>query len=219
MTINDRNRFAFSYTAHDVRDKNFIYKNFNKAVSYHSNFSQSKFNATSLVGAKFKFCSFYGATFDNCLIRGALFRKCNFQQAVFKNCIISSSVFDRTTLKNCKFIDCKVVSTGKFCELTLDENLVNTKVYSNFPLESAFEPALIQAVEQLRNHNQIRKSTVLHRKKGKLDTVSIEVLQEEFGDEFLIKYLPVVAEQIKVEFHTLTYVQSALRKIGASAKV
>ncbi|EMN6201112.1 pentapeptide repeat-containing protein [Vibrio vulnificus] len=219
MTINDRNRFAFSYTAHDARDKNFIYKNFNKSVSYRSNFSQSKFSATSLVGTKFKFCSFYGATFENCLIRGTLFRKCNLQKAVFKNCIISAAVFDRTALKNSKFIGCKVVSAGKFSELTRSENIVNTQIYSTFPSESVFNPVLIQTVEQLREHKQIRKSTVLHRKKGKLDTVSIEVLLGEFSEEFLINNLAVAAEQIKVEFHTLTYIQSMLRKIEANANV
>lgn len=38
MARNKKNKNAFSYNNHDVANRNFINKNFNKTHSYHSNF-------------------------------------------------------------------------------------------------------------------------------------------------------------------------------------
>lgn len=215
MTANDRNRYAFSYENHDVRERNFIYKNFNKSSSYHSNFSNSKFVSSSFIGTKFKFCSFYGAEFKECLIRGALFRKCNLQTATFTNCMLVANVFDRAKLKDCKFINCKIIGSSQTLQLISEENLEHTQVMNSFPNEAEFDSALIQQVENLRTHEHIRRSSVLHRKKGKLDTLSLKVLTEEFGDEFLIKNLPKLLSLVTREFHTLSYIQGILRKSSA----
>lgn len=40
MAKNKKNKNAFSYNNHDVANRNFINKNFNKTHSYHSNFFQ-----------------------------------------------------------------------------------------------------------------------------------------------------------------------------------
>ncbi|WP_335912484.1 MULTISPECIES: pentapeptide repeat-containing protein [Shewanella] len=215
MTANDRNRYAFSYVNHDAREKNFIYKNFNKSSSYHSNFSKSKFVSSSFIGTKFKFCSFYGAEFKECLIRGTLFRKCNLQTATFTNCMLAANVFDRAKLKDCKFINCMIIGSTKTLQLIPKANRENTQVVNSFPNEAEFNSALIQEVEKLRTHDHIRRSSVLHRKNNKLDTLSLKVLTEEFGDEFLIQNLPKLRNLVTREFHTLSYIQGILRKSSA----
>lgn len=216
MTINDRNRFAFSYTGQDVRDKKFIYKNFNKSASYNSNFSNSIFNSSSFVGTKFKFCSMYGAIFDNCLIRGALFRNCNLQSATFKDSFITASVFEKSKFKDCKLINCKIVGSTNLKQIIPIENIENTEFFDQYPSETNFSTELLNIIEQLRDHDFIRRSTVLHRKKGKLDTISLKTLVDEFNEIFLIKTLPSAADLIKNDFHTLTYLQSVLRKLQMS---
>lgn len=212
VSANDRNRYAFSYANHDAREKNFIYKNFNKSSSYHSNFSNSKFVSSSFIGTKFKFCSFYGTEFRDCLIRGALFRKCNLQTATFTNCILAANVFDRAKFKDCKFINCKIIGSSQTLQFIPEKNLEHTEVVNSYPDESEFASDLIQQVEQLRSNDHIRRSSVLHRKKGKLDTLSLKALIEEFGEDFLIKNLSKLQNSVTKEFHTLSYIQGILRK-------
>lgn len=219
VPANDRNRYAFSYVNHDVREKNFIYKNFNKSSGYHSNFSKSQFVGSSFIGAKFKFCSFYEAEFNECLIRGTLFRKCNLQAAIFTSCILAANVFDKVKLKDCKFINCKIIGSSKTLQLIPEKNLEYTEVVSSYPDEAEFDSLLIQEVENIRSHDHIRRSSVLHRKKGKLDTLSLKILTEEFGQEFLIKNLSKLQDLVTREFHTLSYIQSILRKSSADDTV
>lgn len=213
MTINDRNRLAFSYTSHDVRNKRFIYKNFNKSSSYSSNFSDSTFESSSFVGSKFKFCGMYGAIFNKCLIRGTLFRKCNLEAAIFTDCIIAASSFDRTKLKNSRFINCKIIGSTNLKGFLPAECFENTEFLSEYPSEDAFSDELITVIKNLRSNPFIRKSTVLHRKKDKLDTISLKLLVDEFGDNTLTLKLPAATLLINNEFHTLTYIQSVLRKV------
>lgn len=168
--------------------------------------------SSSFIGTKFKFCSFYGAEFKDCLIRGALFRKCNLQTAIFTNCMLVANVFDRAKLKDCKFTNCKVIGSSKTLQFIPEKNLEHTEVVNSYPDESEFASGLTQQVEQLRSHDHIRRSSVLHRKKGKLDTLSLKALIEEFGEDFLIINLSKLQYSITREFHTLSYIQDILRK-------
>jgi len=212
VTINARNRYAFSYTSHDVRDKKFIFKNFNKSVSFKTNLSNTTFQNTSLVATKFKYCSFYGAMFDGCLIRGTLFRKCNLESVTFKNSMISATIFEKVKFKGCRFINCKIVSSGNIEQLIPSDKLVNTQVLNQYPEDRLFNKTLIEVVEALRQNDFIRKSTVLHRKKKKIDTLSLQVLIEQFGEKFLICHLYDASQLINAPFHTLSYLQNILRK-------
>ena len=213
MTANDRNRYAFSYQTHDVRDKNFIFKNFNKSCGYQSNFSGSKFTSTSFIGSKFKFCSLYDSTFEDCLIRGVLFRKCNLINAQFINSIISATIFESSKLTNLKFINCKIINSKGISYSSKDYQLINSNILNSYPDVNNFSPELVNIVESLREHQFIRRSTILHRKLGLLETVSLSVLVDEFGDNFLIKNLPKLPQLINNDFHTLSYIQKVLRKL------
>ncbi|REC94240.1 pentapeptide repeat-containing protein [Kushneria indalinina] len=218
MSANDRNRYAFSYVNHDVRERRFIYKNFNRSSSYRSNFSSSSFVGSSFVGVKFKFCSFYKADFKDCLIRGTLFRKCNFQMATFTNCLMEENIFNGTKLESCKFVNCKIIGSPKIFQTVPEENFEHTEILNFYSNEKIFSDALVQRVEQLRSHDYIRRSSVLHRKKGKINALALKVLVEEFDADFLIKALSEVEGLVTREFYTLSYIQSILRKLSIGDK-
>lgn len=178
-----------------------------------SNFSDAAFTNTSFIGTKFKVCSFYGAKFDSCLLQGTLFRKCNLTNATFENTIILSSIFDKTKLKGCKFHNCRILHGKKLKTLISGKNLENTLFLDKLPNIKDFNHELIQVVENLRINNYIRRSGILHRKKGLLNTISIDILSSQFDEYFLIENLPKLPYLISNEFHTLSYIQNLLYKI------
>ena len=211
--IRDKNSKRYSYVNHDSRQSKFIHKDFNKTESYHSNFSGVVFQTTSFIATKLKFCSLYEATFDSCCLRGTLFRGCNLQNATFKNSIISATIFEKCKLKGCRFENCKIISSTKIKRLLHEDCFVDTEFFDTYPDEAVFNLALISTTEGLRANDFIRRSSVLHRKKGKIDTVSLKVLIEIFGEEFLISHLEELPKMISNEFHTLSYIIKILLKI------
>ena len=205
----------YSYTGHDSRESKFIHKNFNKTASYNTNFSGATFENTAFIGAKFKFCSFYGSKFLNCYIRGAIFRGANLQNCVFKDCIVSASVFDRCKFNGVRFEGCKIVSSSKIEEFLPVSCFEDTEILSAYPGIGEFDPKLIDMVEALRLNDFIRRSSVLHRKRKQIDTVSLKVLIEVFGQSFLLKNLIGLPTLIVKEFYTLSYIMHFLRKMQA----
>jgi hypothetical protein len=213
MMPRNKNTKRYSYTNHDSRESKYINKNFNKTESYHSNFSGVLFQNTSLIGAKFKFSAFYGAQFDSCYIRGTLLRKCNFEKALFKNSIISATVFERCNFKDAFFKNCKIVSSTKIEKFLPSDCFDQTEILDAYPDEADFDPILISKTEDLRTNEFIRRSSVLHRKMKKLDTVSLKVLVDEFGENFLVSHIEKLPEIITKEFYTLSYIMHYLRKM------
>lgn len=211
MTANSDNKKAFSYKNHDASDKKFLNKNFNKTESYSSRFINSTFTNTSFIGSKFKFCNLNNTTFEDCLIRGALFRKSKMDNVNFKNSIICASVFDRTSLKGCYFYDSIIVSSNVNGKIP-PERLINTDIVTGYYPMSEFNELLLQKIEKLRKNEFIRRSSVLHRKKGLLDTVAITLLVREFGEEFLLSNIDKLNDGISRDFHTLSYIKLFLKK-------
>lgn len=218
LVMRNKSTKRYSYTGHDSRESKFINKNLNKTTSYNTNFSGAIFENTAFVGAKFKFCSFYGAKFFNCYFRGALFRGVNLQNCTFKECIISSSVFDRCKFNRINFVECKIVSSGKLQELLPESCFEDTEILSTYPSIDEFDPELINSVEAIRLNDFIRRSSVLHRKRKQIDTVSLKVLVEEFGDEFLLQTLKDLPYFIVKDFYTLSYIMHFLRKMQGCDK-
>jgi len=202
----------YSYTNHDSRGSKFINKNFNKTSSYQTNFSESEFTNTSLVGTKFKLSAFYSTIFDSCYIRGTLFKKCNLQEAKFKDCIISASIFEQCKLKGARFERCKILSSTRINDTMSKVSFLDVEFFEKYPDEAMFNPSLIDIMLNLRKCDSIRRSTVLHRKKGKLDTVSLKMLVDIFGEDFLIKHLDSLPDVITNDFYSLSYIIKALQR-------
>lgn len=203
----------YSYNSKDVSKAFFQNKNFNKTESHNSRFIETKFQNTSLIGAKFKFCNLNKAVFDCCLIQGALFRKCKMVNAVFTDCIIISTNFERTSLKTCQ-IKKSIILSSPLGEGFKGENLVHSEIIKDYYSESDFSESLLQVVKSLKGNQFINRSSVLHRKKERLNTISMKLLVQEFGEKFLVKNLPILATIVVRDFYTLSYLTAILRKIA-----
>ena len=201
----------YSYKCKDASKKLFQNKNFNKTESYNSKFTDSTFQNTSLVGAKFKFCNLNGVFFENCLIQGALFRKSSMGNVKFKNCIIISTKFDRTSLKTCLFENSVVLSSA-IGDITTKSNIANTDIIQEYYGEDEFSDDLLEQVELLRSNQYINRSSVLHRKRGKINTISVKLLVQKFGEEVLISRLPDLVYEVNRDFYTLSYLIAILHK-------
>lgn len=163
----------YSYKCKDASRANFLNKNFNKTESYNSNFAESIFENTSLIGTKFKFCNLNMVIFKNCLIQGTLFRKCPMAEVKFQNCIVISTEFDRISQKTILFEDSVISSTKLGAEVAIT-NLRNSEVIEGYYDESLFSTELLDTIEKLRNNQHINRSSVLHRKKGNLIQLALK---------------------------------------------
>ncbi|MCY0963993.1 pentapeptide repeat-containing protein [Parathalassolituus penaei] len=217
MTRNS-NPLRYSYISKDASKANFQNKNFNKTESYNSKFIETKFVNTSFVGSKFKFCNMSQAIFDDCLIQGALFRKCILSGARFNRCIIISTQFDRTKLRGC-VIENSIVLSSPLGDGFSKNNLISTEVIQGYYPETGFSEELLHRAELLRNNQFINRSSVLHRKKGRLNTISLKWLADEFGESFLIQNLPLLESLVVKDFHTLSYLKVILHKLSLSDSV
>ncbi|MGA4453464.1 pentapeptide repeat-containing protein [Pseudomonas fortuita] len=216
MSLVGKNRKVFSYTNADVRDKFFQHKDFNKAQPYHSNFSQGRFENSSFSATKFKFCGMHGCSFESCDFTGSLFRNCNLQNSKFSNCIIRASIFEKCKLQGVEFNNCIIV--GQKIPVNYDLNISNIFLASN-PSVSDFDPDLIKVVEELRSNSFIRKSAVFHLKRQKTNTVTLRFLLLSFSSDFLIENIPVLAEEIRRDFYTVSYVVRILTRLAEKATV
>lgn len=212
MARNKKNQNAFSYINHDTANRNFINKNFNKTHSYHSNFFQTKFTNTSFIGASFKWCNFTGVTFQSSLLRGVLFRGGSLRYAKFSECIINACEFERCNLEGVTFNKCYIVNSNKLTNSLINSQLIDTKIFHAFPSPDDFNPQLIESIQKLRENDFLRRSSVLHRKLNKIDTITLTYLLDHFEEQFLVNQLPSVCMNIERDFHTISYIDQLLRK-------
>lgn len=210
MARNNKNK-AFSYNNHEVTERNFINKNFDKTSSFNSNFSQSKFTNTSFIGSSFKWCNLTSCIFDHSLFRGALFRGGSLQNTSFNNCIINACNLEKCNLDGVILNDCYVISSNSMLRRIEASHINNSKIFHTFPEHHEFNPQLIEVVQNLRMNDFVRRSSVLHRKLNKVDTVTISYLLDRFEEDFLIEMLPTVCNKIERDFHTVSYIDKLLR--------
>ncbi|WP_224972702.1 pentapeptide repeat-containing protein [Acinetobacter oleivorans] len=215
MSLEGKNKKPFSYISKEVLSKNFQNKDFNKTSSYYSNFSHSKFENTSFLATKFKWCTFYEATFKNCTITGAHFKKCNLENFSFEGCVIRASVFESCKMNGISFKNC-YIELDQFKKYPdLDLSTCYTK-----PLTlSIFSQKLLDVVESLRSNDFIRRSMVLLIKKNRINLIALKKLVDKFGEEMLIKSLPLLPNIIKNQFYTLSYLEKILSDLETSSNI
>lgn len=216
MSLVGKNKKIFSYTNADVREKNFLNKDFNKSQPYHSNFSQSRFENTSFSATKFKFCGFYEAVFKFCDFTGALFRKGNLQRATFEGCIIRASQFEQCKLGGASFNNCLIIGTKI---QSPPAGFHNTKVLECSPPESSFSIDLREQVDLLKSNPFISKSRVFHLKKGKLNTATLFFLLSHFDEVTLTKLISGLDTEITKDFFTVSYVVRILTQLCEADKI
>lgn len=212
MSLEGKNRKVFSYNNEDRRGSNFMYKNFEKCNSYHTNFCDTNFNYASLRGAKMKYCNFSGASFVGTEFVGTNLRGSNFCNAHFEDAIFNATVLDNTIFKNATFQNCYFINTGIGKAKCFPENSSGITFFSLYPATENFSEKLIQIVESLRENDIIRRSHTLHLKGGKINTLSLFILIQSFSEEDLIARLPKIPNLLTGQFYTLSYLERLLKK-------
>lgn len=87
MSLVGKNRAVFSYNNVTKQNSNFMYKDFEKTKSYHTNFENAHFAGTSLRAAHMKYCNFTNCVFTGTEFIGTNLRGSKFICAKFIDCI------------------------------------------------------------------------------------------------------------------------------------
>lgn len=199
-------------------NKNFMYKDLKKSHCYDCDFSGSNFDFASFRGAHFKSCNFYGASFKGTEFVGSNLKKCRFKKARFEETIfegvnLEDTDFAGSVFKNTIFVGCDL-SKAK----NLNKISVNIKVYDTFP-EINLSEELEEALREAMMNKHIEKARVLDTKEGKINTISVQRLLEQFDEKTLIKGLKLMRNKIANDFCTLSYLTKFLAKHEAEGLI
>ena len=216
MSLKGKNRAFFSYNNVDKSNSNFMYKDFEKTKSYHSNFKNAKFDYASLRAAHMKFCNFDGASFVETEfvgtnLRGSTFKRGNFKETIFRATVLDKTDFSGATFENCYFVDIGVSSISKF-----PNNCSGITFLNAMPSNENFSAELMEVVENLRENEFVRRSNTLHLKKGKINTLSLMILLKSYSEDELIELLQNVTNDLTTQFYTLSYLKVLLKKAAQS---
>lgn len=202
----------FNYNNADKKNKSFMYQNLQKSKSYNSDFSNSNFDYVCLRGAHLKSCKF-----DGCTFRGAEFTGTNLKDSSFKNAIFENTVFEGAKLEGVDFSGAQF--TNSFFVASQMENIKyldvdqpGIRIFGEMPEIQMTEP-LRQAVEKLMQNDFVKKSRVLDTKDKTMNTVSVLILMDRFGEERLLKSLGQVEDHLDRDFYTLSYIIKIIEKI------
>lgn len=202
----------FNYNNADKKNKSFMYQNLQKSKSYNSDFSNSNFDYVCLRGAHLKSC-----TFDGCTFKGAEFTGTNLKDSSFKNAIFENTVFEGAKLEGVDFRGAQFKNTFFVASQLegvkyLDVDQPGITLYNEMPEIQMSEPLKI-AVEKLMQNVYVKKSRVLDTKDKTINTVSVLILLDRFGEERLINALGEVENHLDRDFYTLSYIIKIIEKI------
>ena len=201
MSLSGKNRALFSYKHDDRSGSIFQYKNFEKTKSYNSKFMHAKFIGTSLRSAHMKYCNFDNCLFDQVDFVGSNMRGSSFIGARFIKCTFVSAVFEKANFKNATFENCYWVATSHANIRNFPEDSEDIMILTSFPSQDTVNPELLQVIESLRKNDIIRRSHTLHGKKGKINTISLLILNQEYTDDELIQLLPKLSQLVTSASH------------------
>ena len=214
MSLAGKNRKLFSYNNESRRESSFLYKDFEKTKSYHTDFGKAIFSYASLRAASMKFCNFNGAIFNGTEFVGTNLRGSSFKGASFKDAIFISTTLDKTDFTGAIFDNCIFCGTKIDGVKGLDSTAVGINIITEKPSVNEFSAELIDVIQKLRSNDTIRKSHTLHTKKNGINTIYLSDLLKEYTEEELIKMLPQVERFISTQFYTLSYLKVLLNKVA-----
>lgn len=212
MSLKGKNRKVFSYNNCDKTNCTFQYKDFEKTKSYNINFSETKFIGTSLRAAHMKYCNFSSCTFEDTDLIGTNLRGSKFINAEFNNCVLVSTILEKTNFEGATFNNTYLVGNNynKAKKFPIDSDGII--MLNSIPEQDAVNPELIHEIELLRNNDIIRRSHTLHGKNGKVNTLTLLILQKEFSDDEMLKLLPILPQLVTTQFYTISYLRYLLTK-------
>nr|WP_302597261.1 pentapeptide repeat-containing protein [uncultured Cellulosilyticum sp.] len=199
-------------------NKNFMYKDLKRSHCYDCDFSESNFDFTSFRGAHFKSCNFYGASFKAAEFVGTNLKKSRFKKARFEDVIFEGVNLDGADFAGAIFRNTIFVGTDVSKAKNLNAISVNIKVYETLP-ELEMSEELKSAVDEAMMNQYVKASRVLDTKEGKINTLSIMRLLEQFDEKTLIKGFKLMKNKIANDFCTLSYLIKFLAKHEAEGLI
>lgn len=195
----------------DKKNKSFMYQNLQRSKCFNTNFGYSNFDYACFRGAHMKNCRFNDCTFKGTEFMGSNMKESQFRNASFENAVFEGAKLEGVDFKGAKFKNTIFVATNLDTAMNLDLQDPNIRVFSEMP-ELDMSSELRTAVESLMKNAFVRKSRVLDTKEKTMNTVSVMILLEMFGEAALIENLAKVESALDRDFYTLSYIIKILEK-------
>lgn len=154
-----------------------------------------------------KFCDFTQASFVGSEFVGTNFRGSNFNGAHFEEAIFWCSVLGKTNFESPSFERCYFISTGTSNTRKFPADTTGITFLSKLPPASDFPSALLQAVQDLRTNDIIRRSHTLHLKGRQVNTLTLQILLMDYSEDTSITSLPQIPPLLTSQFYTLSYLK------------
>ena len=217
MSLEGKNRAIFSYNNSDKQNNNFMYKDLEKTKSYHTSFINARFTGTSLRAAHMKYCNFTNCVFTATEFIGTNLRGSKFISAKFVDCIFSGVVLDKANFKGAIFSNCYIVGVSGRSAYNFPDDLSGNVVLPALPLQDTISKELSAVIEPLRENDYIRRSHTLHLKNGKINTLTIMILNEIYSNDQLVQLLPLLPKIVTTQFYTVSHLKAFLKKAEKEA--
>ncbi len=191
MSLQGKNRAVYSYNNADRRGSNFMYKNFDKANCYNSDFRNAIFDGASLRATKIKYCNMSHSHFCGTEFIGTNIRGTRFNNSVFVNAIFLGVKADGADFKGCSFFHCIFdggLSKAKNFDIDMENNIVLSK-----PDSMEIPSKIISCAEEIIKNSSVRNS-VIQMKKGKINKPTLMMLLYDFTEDELLRYLKSAVE-------------------------
>ncbi|MHC1748143.1 MAG: pentapeptide repeat-containing protein [Cellulosilyticaceae bacterium] len=210
MIVSKRENNQINYRNKTKTNTDFIDKDLRRSNCYNCDFTSSNFNHASFRGAQFKNCNFTECTFEGTEIIAANLKNSVFKQVKFKNTIFDNVNLQGADFEGAQFENVIFVATDMTTAMNLDLSNQTVKIFEEMPtpeiskeLEKAFKGAM--------TNDYIKFARVLDTKDGKINPISMMVLEKEFDEETLIKGLKILKKKVDGNFATLDYIIQALK--------
>lgn len=203
-----------TYNNMDKRGKHFQYHNFQKQDYFNTDFSHSNMDFTNFRGAHFKSCNFTACSFKGSSFVGSNFKGSLFAGAVFESAVFEGAKLDGADFKLAQFRNVIFVETATDKALNLDCNQPGIRVFEMMP-EIQFNQDLVVVVERLLTNHWVKRSRVLDTKGGRINTISMMLMIEKYGEQVLLEALGQIEPLFDRDFYTLSYVMKAIDKVLA----
>ncbi len=196
----------------DKKNKSFMYQNLQKNNYFNTNFSKSNFNFACFRGAHMKSCKFNDCTFMGTEFMGTNLKESQFINAVFENAVFEGAKLDGVNFKGAVFLNTLFVSTAVESAFNLNSEDSGIRIFAEMP-EIKMSGALKEIIEKLMQNAYIKRARVLDTKDKKMNTISVMILMEKFGEETLVHYLSKIEDAIDRDFYTLSYIIKMIEKL------
>lgn len=201
------------YNNMDKKNKSFMYQNFQKNDYFNTDFSKSSFDYACFRGAHMKSCTFNGCTFKMAEFMGTNLKDSFFANAIFENTVFEGAKIDGANFKGATFINAIFVDMQTDKALNLDMTAEGIRVFDKMPVIE-MSPELRTVVEALMVNPFVKRSRVLDTKDKKMNTISVMLLMERYGEAELITKLNQLSPLLDRDFYTLSYLIKMMDKLA-----